>query len=181
MFTSLKYFQISEICTVEPIIPTTPQPPAEETAKLDNGSNHGSSDENITEPQNQSSASELICLDAAEESKVDFGLTLDNFTLEDLQDDDFDPRALDNSPAPMMAPVTTPVTPVAPVLSTPVLSPPPALPPRDVKKSENNNNPFMDSSDPFGMATFTPPSAIKPQHPSNPLASLDDLDPFKNL
>ena len=36
--------------------------------------------------------------------------------------------------------------------------------------------------DPFGMTSFSSAPAIaKPAVNSNPLASLDDLDPFKNL
>ena len=173
------FLQIAELCAVEPILASTPQVSTSEDNedKLDNGVVTTTNTETSSTPNKTENS--LICLD---ESKLDFGLTMDNFTLEDIQDDDFDPRALDSSPAP--------VTPIAHV--TPVLAPPPALPPRDAPKTaENNNNPFMDSSDPFGsasksiddpfgMATFTPPNAIKPIN-SNPLASLDDLDPFKNL
>jgi len=175
----LKNNNIAELCAVEPILASTPQVSTSEDNedKLDNGVVTTTNTETSSTPNKTENS--LICLD---ESKLDFGLTMDNFTLEDIQDDDFDPRALDSSPAP--------VTPIAHV--TPVLAPPPALPPRDAPKTaENNNNPFMDSSDPFGsasksiddpfgMATFTPPNAIKPMN-SNPLASLDDLDPFKNL
>ena len=165
--------------------------------KLDNGSSTNNSGSAETIQTQNKTENSLICLD---DQKLDFGLTMDNFTLEDIQDDDFDPRALDSSPVQVTMPiaqVVAPVTPVAPVVPiahvTPVLAPPPALPPRDAQKTpENNNNPFMDSdpfgpskdpSDPFGMATFTSPApnAIKPSLPSNPLASLDDLDPFKNL
>jgi len=192
----LKENNIAELCTVEPILASTPTVSTSEDNedKLDNGSSTNNSGSAETSTQNKTENS-LICLD---DQKLDFGLTMDNFTLEDVQDDDFDPRALDSSPVQVtpiaqVAPVT-PVAQVAPIAHvTPVLAPPPALPPRDAQKTpENNNNPFMDcvdpfgpskASDPFGMATFTSPSpnAIKPSPPSNPLASLDDLDPFKNL
>ena len=192
----ISFLQIAELCTVEPILASTPTVSTSEDNedKLDNGSSTNNSGSAETSTQNKTENS-LICLD---DQKLDFGLTMDNFTLEDIQDDDFDPRALDSSPVQVtplaqVAPVT-PVAQVAPIAHvTPVLAPPPALPPRDAQKTpENNNNPFMDcvdpfgpskASDPFGMATFTSPSpnAIKPSPPSNPLASLDDLDPFKNL
>ena len=38
------------------------------------------------------------------------------------------------------------------------------------------------NDDPFGMSTFSSAPAIaKPAVNPNPLASLDDLDPFKNI
>jgi hypothetical protein len=195
----LKENNIAELCTVEPILASTPKVSTSEENedKLDNGSSTNNSGSAETIQTQNKTENSLICLD---DQKLDFGLTMDNFTLEDIQDDDFDPRALDSSPVQVTMPiaqVVAPVTPVPPVVPiahvTPVLAPPPALPPRDAQKTpENNNNPFMDSdpfgpskdpSDPFGMATFTSPApnAIKPSLPSNPLASLDDLDPFKNL
>merc|ERR1719245_894787 len=129
-------------------------------------------------------------------SQVDFGgITLDNFTLDDLNDDDFNPRAVEQTPPPN--PATTVQVQVANVTTTtpPVqLVPPPALPPREFKKispvPENNNNPFSDNfstnsgldDDPFGMSTFSSAPAIaKPAVNPHPLASLDDLDPFKNI
>jgi hypothetical protein len=132
------------------------------------------------------SANELICLEDSSTviSQADFGMTLmdklDSFTLDDLDDDDFNPRAAED-----VASTSTPVAGAKPVLTLV-----PALPPRDMKKSpiqENNNNPFMatemsSASDPFGMDSF----AIKPvstpaiAKPVDPLFSFEELDPLRN-
>ena len=49
--------------------------------------------------QNSKSVNELICLDDSNaSSQVDFGgITLNNFTLDDLDDDEFNPRAVEQS------------------------------------------------------------------------------------
>ena len=95
--------QIAELCTVEPILTSTPSTPQVSTSednedKLDNGSATIPASETMETSTPNKTENSLICLD---ESKLDFGLTMDNFTLEDIQDDDFDPRALDSSPAPV--------------------------------------------------------------------------------
>merc|ERR1712008_540355 len=49
--------------------------------------------------QSSQSVNELICLDeyTSSISQTDFGgITLDNFTLDDLNDDEFNPRAVDS-------------------------------------------------------------------------------------
>merc|ERR1712083_986242 len=166
----------------------------------DNNSNNGDfKDLNsvIQSTMNSKSVNELICLDDSNtSSQVDFGgITLNNFTLDDLDDDEFNPRAVENNGHSQ----TTNIVQVANVTTTspapPALVPPPALPPRDFKSQtapvqENNNNPFSDSfsansglnDDPFGMSTFSSTPAIaKPAANPHPLASLDDLDPFKNI
>ena len=107
---------------------------------------------------------------------------IDGFTIDDLKDDFFNPRAgssddddefnprAGTAPSPAAAPAAAP--------KEPVLSPPPALPPRDSAKVQNNNihsdnifgepaaestNPFASSKpfapvsatiDPFGMSSF---------------------------
>ena len=97
--------------------------------------------------QNSKSVNELICLDdSTTSSTVDFGgITLDNFTLDDLNDDEFNPRAVEQPSAPSPFVQVGSVTTTTPT-SAPVLVPPPALPPREFKKispvPENNNNPF---------------------------------------
>merc|ERR1712241_469244 len=155
----------------------------------DNNSNNGDLN-NVIQSSVNKSVNELICLDdSTTSSTVDFGgITLDNFTLDDLNDDEFNPRAVEQpAPSPFVQVGSVPTTTPTPA---PVLVPPPALPPREFKKispvPENNNNPFSTNSglndDPFGMTSFSSAPAIaKPAVNPNPLASLDDLDPFKNI
>lgn len=200
---------ISDLCTVTPVLSSSESSnnqtsgedptPGDNTSNKnsDNNSNNGDNLKDLNSViQSSKSVNELICLDeSTSSSQVDFGgITLDNFTLDDLNDDDFNPRAVEQTPPPN--PATTVQVQVANVTTTtpPVqLVPPPALPPREFKKispvPENNNNPFSDNfstnsglDDPFGMTSFSSAPAIaKPAVNPNPLASLDDLDPFKNL
>jgi len=204
---------ISELCTVAQVLSSSESSNnqssgLEDPASADSTSNGKNSDTNSNNGDNlkdlnsvtiksSQSVNELICLDESTSSisQTDFGgITLDNFTLDDLNDDDFNPRGVDSqqkqkqqqTPSTLVQvltanePTTTP---------TSLLVPPPALPPREFKKispvPENNNNPFSANSgldDPFGMTSFSSAPAIaKPAVNSNPLASLDDLDPFKNL
>jgi len=164
----------------------------------DNNSNNG--DFKDLSRMNSQSVNELICLDDSNvSSQVDFGgITLNNFTLDDLDDDEFNPRAEQGGQSQtanivQVANVTT-TSPAPAHIAPAALVPPPALPPREFKKvspvPENNNNPFSDSfstnsglnDDPFGMSSFSSAPAIaKPAVNPNPLASLDDLDPFKNI
>ena len=172
-------FQIADLCTVETNLSSSvSSPELEQRDEQRNDNDRSNGEETKTEKK---SASELICLDdSSSSSQVDFGgINFENLTLGDFQDDDFDPRAAEPAPAP-------------------VLFPPPALPPRESKApptpTENNNNPFMTPApsngipgldDPFGMSSFSSTPAIaKPMTSvvsNNPLASLDDLDPFKNI
>jgi hypothetical protein len=209
---------ISELCVVPTVISTSESSStnnfsSDQDQVADSTSNGKNSDNNsnngdfkdlnsvIQSTMNSKSVNELICLDDSNtSSQVDFGgITLNNFTLDDLDDDEFNPRAVEQSqPANsanivQVANVTT--TSPAPAHIVPAaLVPPPALPPREFKKvspvPENNNNPFSDSfstnsglnDDPFGMSTFSSAPAIaKPAVNPHPLASLDDLDPFKNI
>lgn len=164
-------------------------------------------------PQNEgknSSPNELICLEESEATAEQ----LDNFTLDDLNDEDFNPRANVNGPSDdddefdprgsshnnsgksdqtMMDGAPMPA----------MISPPPALPPRDPYKINNNNvingtiypnlssptlsaNPFANGGDLFGMGNFQSPvlSPGKNNHFDGELLkasfSLDELDPLKN-
>ena len=137
------------------------QSSGEDPASADSTSNGKNSDTNSNNGDNlkdlnsvtiksSQSVNELICLDESTSSisQTDFGgITLDNFTLDDLNDDDFNPRAVDSqqkqqTPSTLVQVLTAnePTTP------TSLLVPPPALPPREFKKispvPENNNNPF---------------------------------------
>jgi len=202
---------ISEICTVAPVLSSSESSGEDPTSAGDNTSNKNSDsnsnngdnlkDLNSVTIQSSQSVNELICLDESTSSisQTDFGgITLDNFTLDDLNDDEFNPRAVDSQQKQQQQQllIQTPSTLVQvltanePTTPTGLLVPPPALPPRELKKispvPENNNNPFSDTfsansglDDPFGMTSFSsaPAIAVNP----NPLASLDDLDPFKNL
>merc|ERR1712110_1052057 len=160
----------------------------------DNNSNNG--DFKDLSRMNSQSVNELICLDDSNvSSQVDFGgITLNNFTLDDLDDDEFNPRAEQGGQSQtanivQVANVTT-TSPAPAHIAPAALVTPPALPPREFKKvspvPENNNNPFSDSfstnsglnDDPFGMSSFSSAPAIaKPAVNPNHLASLDDLDP----
>merc|ERR1711935_1051637 len=68
----------------------------------DSNSNNGDlnlKDLNSVTIQSSQSVNELICLDESTSSisQTDFGgITLDNFTLDDLNDDEFNPRAVDS-------------------------------------------------------------------------------------
>jgi len=206
---------ISELCVVPSVVSTSESSStnnfsSEQDQVADSTSNGKNSDNNsnngdfkdlnsvIQSTMNSKTVNELICLDDSNtSSQVDFGgITLNNFTLDDLDDDEFNPRAVENNGHSQ----TTNIVQVANVTTTspapPALVPPPALPPRDFKSQtapvqENNNNPFSDSfsansglnDDPFGMSTFSSnPAIAKPAVPNlNPLTSLDDLDPFKNI
>ena len=65
--------------------------------KIDNtdqSDSNRSSSNPLSSSSNNQSGSELICLDESTSSQMDFGgITLDNFELDGLNDDDFDPRA----------------------------------------------------------------------------------------
>merc|ERR1739838_189492 len=206
---------ISELCTVAPVLSSSEssnnQSSSEDPASADSTSNGKNSDTNSNNGDNlkdlnsvtiksSQSVNELICLDESTSSisQTDFGgITLDNFTLDDLNDDDFNPRAVDSQQKQQQQQTPSTLVQVLtanePTTPTSLLVPPPALPPREFKKispvPENNNNPFSDTfsansglDDPFGMTSFSSAPAIaKPAVNSNPLASLDDLDPFKNL
>lgn len=186
----MKENNIVDLCKVDNNISTSVSSPSlQQENEEHNNLNNGTSTQNNIQSK---SANELICLDdTSNSSQVDFGgFAHDNFTLDDLQDDEFDPRAAEpSSPAPAQN--------MAVVPSTPPILAPPALPPREFKKTspvpENNNNPFnfpptnvvgSGAADPFGMASFSSTPAIDKPLPTNvsSLAStLDDLDPFKNI
>ena len=123
----------------------------------DSNSNNGDNLKGLNSVTIQSSQSvnELICLDESTSSisQTDFGgITLDNFTLDDLNDDEFNPRAVESQQQQQQLLIQTPSTLVQvltanePTTPTSLLVPPPALPPREFKKispvPENNNNPF---------------------------------------
>merc|ERR1712142_467718 len=123
---------------------------------------------------------------------------LDTMTLDDLNDDDFNPRAIGATTSnPRTQSVGTPIIkPPNAVVNTPQATPtrilpPPTLPPRDpskitAAKVPGVTNPFSSpASDPFGMSSF---STAKPSDPFSPPAvpafgtadfSLDELDPLK--
>lgn len=204
----MKDNNIVDLCAVEPIISSSNSSNAGSLSnsedKIDNTEsdslNHSfsSTGNHMSSSTTNNQSNELICLDESTSSQMDFGgITLDNFELSGLNDDDdFNPRAEESGSSMPTTPAPTfTTTPAAPApISAPVLqlAPPPALPPRDqmIKKPspvpENNNNPFNNpfsssSSDPFGMASFAAnTSAITPSKP-DPFAALDDLDPFKNI
>ena len=106
------FFQISELCTVAPVLSSSEssnnQSSGEDPASADSTSNGKNSDTNSNNGENlkdlnnvtiksSQSVNELICLDESTSSisQTDFGgITLDNFTLDDLNDDDFNPRAV---------------------------------------------------------------------------------------
>jgi len=124
---------------------------------------------------------------------------LDTMTLDDLNDEDFDPRAGDQTGDssdtsddfnPRAAPMKSPVRIAPPPLITPhtpvQILPPPALTPRDPTKVTGKPiNPFTSSSpsnDPFGMASFsaTPPKQAPPiVNLGNTDFNLDELDPLR--
>jgi len=209
----MKDNNIAELCTVESNLTSidsvsSSAPHSLQSTGDDKIDNTDQSDSNRSNPLSSSSnqsGSELICLDESTSSQMDFGgITLDNFELDGLNDDDFDPRAEESSQSslykslqntPISAPtqvINTP-SPVAPLSTVPPvvqLAPPPALPPRDQMKQisktgaispalENNNNPFNNpfgfpSSDPFGMAPLATNSSTPAITPSRP-------DPFAAL
>jgi len=207
---------ISELCVVPSVLSSSESSSpnnfsSEQDQVADSTSNGKNSDNNsnngdfkdlnsvIQSTMSSKSVNELICLDDSNtSSQVDFGgITLNNFTLDDLDDDEFNPRAVEGQSQTanivQVANVTT-TSPAPAHIAPTALVPPPALPPREFKKvspvPENNNNPFSDSfstnsglnDDPFGMSSFSSAPAIaKPAVNPNPLASLDDLDPFKNI
>ena len=161
------FLQISELCTVAPVLSSSEssnnQSSGEDPASADSTSNGKNSDTNSNNGDNlkdlnsvtiksSQSVNELICLDESTSSisQTDFGgITLDNFTLDDLNDDDFNPRAVDSQQKQQQQTPSTLVqvlTANEPTTPTSLLVPPPALPPREFKKispvPENNNNPF---------------------------------------
>ena len=164
--SSTFFFQISELCTVTPVLSSSEssnnQSSGEDPASADSTSNGKNSDTNSNNGDNlkdlnsvtiksSQSVNELICLDESTSSisQTDFGgITLDNFTLDDLNDDDFNPRAVDSQQKQQQTPSTLVqvLTANEPTTPTSLLVPPPALPPREFKKispvPENNNNPF---------------------------------------
>jgi hypothetical protein len=110
---STSLLQISELCTVAPVLSSSEssnnQSSGEDPASADSTSNGKNSDTNSNNGDNvlkdlnsvtiksSQSVNELICLDESTSSisQTDFGgITLDNFTLDDLNDDDFNPRAV---------------------------------------------------------------------------------------
>ena len=162
---STSLLQISELCTVAPVLSSSESSnnqSGEDPASADSTSNKNS-DSNSNNGDNlkdlssvtiksSQSVNELICLDESTSSisQTDFGgITLDNFTLDDLNDDDFNPRAVDSQQKQQQQTPSTLVqvlTANEPTTPTSLLVPPPALPPREFKKispvPENNNNPF---------------------------------------
>merc|ERR1712154_21575 len=106
---------ISDLCTVTPVLSSSEssnnQTSGEDPTSSDNTSNKNSDNnsnngDNLKDLnsviQSSKSVNELICLDeSTSSSQVDFGgITLDNFTLDDLNDDDFNPRAVEQTPPP---------------------------------------------------------------------------------
>ena len=118
----------------------------------------------------QSTDDQLINLDAPVSK-------FDNMTLDDLNDDDFDPRAVDQTgdsdssddfnPRSFPAPVIQQSAAIPPP-AKPILLSPPTLPPRDPGSAKPvSSNPFMSpagvpvfSHDPFGMPTFNTPEKV---------------------
>ena len=98
-------FQIAELCTVESNLTSidsvsSSAPHSLQSTGDDKIDNTDQSDSNrsssnpLSSSSNNQSGSELICLDESTSSQMDFGgITLDNFELDGLNDDDFDPRA----------------------------------------------------------------------------------------
>lgn len=109
----------------------------------------------------QSADDQLINLDAPVSK-------FDNMTLDDLNDDDFDPRAGDQTGDSDSSDDFNPRS--FPVLPSPVkgVISPPALPPREQGTVKTvSNNPFISpagltgfSQDPFGMPTFNTPDKV---------------------
>jgi hypothetical protein len=144
------------------------------TANTDNQQSTDESEATHDESMRSGDTDELINLDAPI-SKIDA------ITLDDLNDDDFDPRAGGDSsdsgddfnpraaPPPFSPPENVRSSPAA---TTPAILPPPALPPRDPTKINSvsatpktpanpfGSNPFQPNafspkSDPFGMTPLT--------------------------
>merc|ERR1711978_526364 len=107
---------ISELCVVPSVVSTSESSStnnfsSEQDQVADSTSNGKNSDNNsnngdfkdlnsvIQSTMNSKSVNELICLDDSNtSSQVDFGgITLNNFTLDDLDDDEFNPRAVENN------------------------------------------------------------------------------------
>jgi len=134
---------------------------------------------------------------------------LDHMTLDDLNDDDFDPRAEEQNSDSSESddfnprgPAGTPFTITSPVIKAPASSssppakilPPPSIPARDPNKISGSKiapvvgNPFTASaSDAFGMSSFSTGNVVQPSV-KDPFAagtfgagdfSLDQLDPLK--
>ena len=109
----------------------------------------------------QSADDQLINLDAPVSK-------FDNMTLDDLNDDDFDPRAGDQTGDSDSSDDFNPRS--FPVLPSPAkgVKSPPALPPREQGSVKPvSNNPFSSpagltgfSQDPFGMPTFNTPEKV---------------------
>jgi hypothetical protein len=144
-------------------------PPPTSPAAANNSSIAAAADESV---------SELICL----ESEV-LELKLDGFSLDDINDDDFNPRASDEDDEDEDAAQFDPrAPPLAPVPQVAVLSPP-ALPPRVANNNSQNltstpkmdnifsSNPFSNASDPFGMSAFD--SAQSGAQPKTGMSALE--------
>ena len=124
---------------------------------------------------------------------------LDHMTLDDLNDDDFDPRAEEQNSDSSESddfnprgPAGTPFTITSPVIKPPASSasppakilPPPSIPARDPNKISGSKiapvvgNPFTASaSDAFGMSSFSTGNVVQPSVKVSPLSQLatDDL------
>lgn len=123
---------------------------------------------------------------------------LDIMSLNDLNDEDFDPRADDQTDDtsdtsdffnPRISTTTSSIfnTPNTPSRSAlpPILSPPTITPRDPTKVIGKPVNPFTSptsANDPFGMMNFSSAPHQKPFHDdfTSPNFSLDDLDPLKN-
>jgi hypothetical protein len=125
---------------------------------------------------------------------------LDTITLDDLNDDDFDPRAGDqtgdssdtsddfnprsgviNTAPPVIKPPDTPARIAPPPNTTPVLAPPQVVPRDPAKVAAKPLNPFSTPphiNDPFGMSSFSSGSHQKPLQtvftkPAMPFGNVD--------
>merc|ERR1712141_206908 len=160
----MKDNNIAELCTVESNLtsidsvsssaPHSLQSTGDDKIDNTDQSDSNRSSSNPLSSSSNQSGSELICLDESTSSQMDFGgITLDNFELDGLNDDDFDPRAEEAARSAL------PLSTAPAILVAPAPTFPPALPPRELnmKKTspipaENNNNPF---NNPFN----TPPTS----------------------
>ena len=177
--------QITDLCEVS--IPENLQPSAATTngnasvtdgcgkgAKVEAAAAAAAASASLTQTAATSSKSnnELICLDESDVGGV--GNKLDGFSLDDINDDDFNPRATSEdseedeearSPPPQSAPPQA--------LSPPL--PPPALPPRVASNNSQN------SSNLTSTPTFTKQAADN-IFSSNPFGGVGDgsggVDPF---
>jgi len=135
------------------------------TANTDNQQSTDESEATFDESMRSGDTDELINLDAPI-SKIDA------ITLDDLNDDDFDPRAGGDSsdsgddfnpraaPPPFSPPENVRSSPGA---TTPAILPPPALPPRDPTKINSVSATPKTPANPFGSNPFQPTSAFSPK------------------